>query len=159
MDENLTESQLRQLAANDMLNEWLGECGFSLRNMSDIASSLAILAGKRTTLEEKIIRKELNILVSNYCAILSHVHKALAAELQPQPIALDSLRLLNLRVHVAIGELLKALRHSLNYLEQYFEFDFCARLLDEYRFNDEALETMRLVSGESSGQGNTEALP
>jgi hypothetical protein len=148
-DDLVSDSQMLQLAANDMLSEWLGECGFTARNMSDIDQALSLLAAKRTTLEEKIIRKELHILVSNYCAILSHVHKALALENQLPPPALESLRLLNFRVHNAVADLLKALRYNLNYVEQYFEFDFCNRLLNEYRFNEDAQETINLVSGNS----------
>ena len=146
MQDELSESQLQQLIQNDILSEWLGECGFTAKNLVAIDEALAILASKRTTLEEKIIRKELHTLVSNYCAILSHVHVALSAERQPPVEALERLRSLNFRVHAAIDSLLKALKYDLNYVEQYFEFDFCARLCNEYRFNEEAQETLKLFN-------------
>lgn len=149
MNEELNNTELEQLAQNDLLNEWLGECGFTARNMSEIDAALALLAAKRTTLEEKIIRKELHILVSNYCAILSHVHNALSAENELPSPALEGLRLLNLGVHTAVSELLKALRYNLNYVEQYFEFDFCARLLQKHKFNEEAQDVLKLVSQET----------
>ncbi len=149
-DDSLTDNQQHEIVANDMLAEWLGECRFSARKMLDIDDALALLATKRTTLEEKIIRKELHILVSKYCAILTHVHEALADDLVPELNALAALRLLNLRVHGAMGELLKALRHNFNYVEQYFEFDFCARLTQHFKFVDEAQEVITLVSREKS---------
>jgi hypothetical protein len=138
MDEKLSRQEGVELAENDMLAEWLGESGYTARLVSQIDETLSLLATKRTTLEEKMINQELHGLIAQYGRIMSAVHERLATRTQPPEEVLEQLRSLNFNVHQEVQRLLKALRYNLNYVEQYFEFDFCARLTNEHRFAAEA---------------------
>jgi hypothetical protein len=138
MEEKLSEQQQEQLRLNETLNEWLGESRFTARLIADIDEALSILAGKRTTLEEKMITKELHAIAAEYCSILRKVHSRLRDSREPAVAALESWRTLNFNVHEVINSLLKALRYNLNFVEQYFEFDFVARLTNEWQFAVEA---------------------
>ena len=145
MEENLSTEQLEQLKANDILNEWLGESRFTARIIGDIDDALSVLAAKRTTLEEKIISQELHNLCAHYCTLLASVHLQLAGGQEPALEALEGWRTLNFHVHETIAFLLKALRYNLNFVEQYFEFNFCARLTNEWKFAQEAQRLSELV--------------
>lgn len=126
-----------QLVENDLFAEWLGETRFTAQLIVDVSDCLALLATKRITLEEKIIRKELHLLVANYGDILSILHRRLSADDKPEAAHLERLRTLNFRVREEISRFLKALRYNFNYVEQYFEFGFCAHLTEECRFAEE----------------------
>lgn len=147
MDEKLSTNQEHQLKENDILSEWLGESRFAVRIIGDIDDALSVLAMKRSTLEEKIISKELHALAANYGNILADVHGKLAAEQAPAPVALEDWRTLNFSVHEALEPLLKALRYNLNYVEQYFEFDYCARLTNDWQFAAEAARIAAVLKG------------
>lgn len=144
-DDQLTSQQEVELKENDLLSEWLGELRFTARLLSDIDEALALLAVKRTTLEEKIISKELHSLASMYSRVLVIAHSKLADAANPGVEPLEKLRTTNFRVHEQIDQLLKALRYNLNYVEQYFEFNFCARLTQDYKFVDEIQDVVRIL--------------
>ena len=129
-----TEGLERQ---HELLDEWLGESRFCAQIISAIDEALALLAAKRTTLEEKIIKRELHTCVHHYARLLVKLHESLANDKEPKVELLEQLRTLNFRVHAVIGDLLRALRYNLNYVEQYFEFDFSSRLTQEHQFAEE----------------------
>ena len=129
-----TEGSERQ---HELLDEWLGESRFCSQIMSAIAESLALLAAKRTTLEEKIIKRELHNIARQYARLLVKLHDALANDKEPPIELLEQLRTLNFRIHAVVGDLLRALKYNLNYVEQYFEFDFAARLSQEHQFAED----------------------
>lgn len=132
-----------QIVENDLFAEWLGETSYTTRVMADITHCLALLASKRVTLEEKMIRQELHALVANYGEIVGVVHARLADGAEPEWALLERLRTLNFRVREEIAIFLKALRYNFNYVEQYFEFDFCARLREQCAFSTEAADILR----------------
>jgi hypothetical protein len=131
------------LVENDLFAEWLGETRFTAQVMVDIIDCLALLTSKRVTLEEKMIRKELHDLIIQLGPIVSTIHENLAEHAVPQTEILEQLRLLNFSMRTEITRFLKALRYNFNYVEQYFEFDFCAKLREECRFSQEASEIMK----------------
>jgi hypothetical protein len=131
-----------EVVENDLFAEWLGETRFITGLIVDIAECLAILTAKRVTLEEKMIRQELHSLVANYGEVISVVHNRLAAGKEPDWEVLGRLRTMDFRVREEITKFLKALRYNLNYVEQYFEFDFCARLREEWGFSGESAEIL-----------------
>ncbi len=140
MEEKLSDDAEQQLRENDILAEWLGEARFTARILSDIDDALSMLAAKRTTLEEKIISQELHSLAAKFCLILNSVHSRLRDNNAPseQEIALEKWRTLNFQVHETVESLLKALRYNLNYVEQYFEFNFANRLKNELHYAADA---------------------
>jgi hypothetical protein len=138
MEEKLSNEHEQQLRENDILAEWLGEARFTARVLSDIDDALSILAAKRTTLEEKIISQELHALAGKFCLILNSVHSRLGENKSPREDVLEKWRTLNFQVRETVESLLKALRYNLNYVEQYFEYNFAARLTNELKYTAEA---------------------
>lgn len=139
---------LNEMIENDLFSEWLGETRYISEMIVDITDCLALLATKRSTLEEKIIRKELHLLLTNYGEMLSILHSRLGIGDKPEAAHIERLRTLNFAVRQETRKLLKALRYNFNYVEQYFEFDFCAHLTQECRFTEEAAninQTIRTV--------------
>src|SRR5258707_222433 len=90
-----------------------------------IDQSIIIFADKRTTLEEQAICRYFNELAGCYGHILAILHGQAAdgALATPAPAEQD-LVALNTIVLSTLQDLLKGLKHSLNYVEQYFEYDF-----------------------------------
>lgn len=142
--ENFDQSQLIE---NDLASEWLGETNFIGEIIVDITACLAVLAAKRTTLEEKMIRQELHEVVASYGEMLATLHRRLSKGDQPEAADLERLRTLNFLVRWEVSRFLKALRYNLNYVEQYFEFDFCAHLREECRFAEEASALAAAIAG------------
>jgi len=136
-----------EVPENDLFAEWLGETRFITQLIVDVTDCLALLATKRTTLEEKMIRQELHSLVSAYGGIIAVVHSQLPKGIEPEWFLLERLRWLNFAVREEMGKFLKALRYNFNYVEQYFEFDFCTRLREECAFSQEALEILNVLRG------------
>jgi hypothetical protein len=131
------------LVENDLFAEWLGETRFTAQVMVDIIDCLALLTSKRVTLEEKMIRKELHDLIGELGQIVSTINANLSKQAVPHADVLEQLRTLNFAMRTEITRFLKALRYNFNYVEQYFEFDFCAKLREECRFADEARDIMK----------------
>lgn len=130
---------------NDLFAEWLGETRFMTQLIVDVTDCLALLASKRVTLEEKMIRQELHALVSAYGEIISLLHDRLPKSEEPDWFLLERVRWLNFAVHQEIAQFLKALRYNFNFVEQYFEFDFCARLREECGFSQQAADIVQAL--------------
>ncbi len=114
---------------------WLEE----IRRMSSIIDKicevLLVLTGKRETLEEKMIFRHLHTIASRLGLIMSVAHAALADRKEfSTPDVLGGFRDLGLKMQEVLDDFLKAARYDPNFLEQYYEHAFYARLVDEYRF-------------------------
>jgi hypothetical protein len=97
-----------------------------------IDESLLILSQKRRTLEEKAIVTYFCSLACAYAGIIGCLHMSVSRdELVGQVVVdlLPRLQTVNENVRSCVEELLKVLKYDFNYLEQYFEYDYCARLL------------------------------
>lgn len=115
------------------------------------------LSEKRVTLEEKMIRSYFHQVAANLLAACALLNRALAAATTPggdhnQVSAADiipgekiatieeikqacgQVDLFLCRLEPNIDQLLKALRYDLNYVEQYFEFNYYAKLTNEDNF-------------------------
>jgi hypothetical protein len=138
MDQSLSSEDGQNLRQSDVESEWLGESHFTALIINDVSECLSMLSRKRATLEEKIIARELHKLVAAYGRILAVVHDRLAAQDNPQEEMLEKVRTFNYEVRQQIDRLLNALRYNLNYLEQYFEYDFSCNLSQNWHFAETA---------------------
>lgn len=138
MEETVSGQDDYNLRQSDIVSEWLGESHFIGLIVGELSECLSMLARKRSTLEEKIIAKQLHSLVAVYGAILGCIHSALSDGKDLQEENLEQLRSFDYHVRVETEKLLKAMRHNLNYVEQYFEYDFSAKLSHEWKFAETA---------------------
>ena len=77
-------------------------------------------------------------MVVEYAQLIGKVHASLALQAgSTSDEQLEQLRSLNLKVRCQIKDFLKALRYSFNFVEQYYEHDFCAKLTQEEQFLEE----------------------
>lgn len=100
------------------------ECARLIELMDE---ALLALGGKRRTLEERAISDYFAGLVIAYAEIIAFLHMKLD-QAEPLAQALTELGALNAEFSNDVNELLKAIRHNYNYLEQYFEYDYYSRL-------------------------------
>lgn len=108
--------------------------------ISMIEESLILLSGKRRTLEEKAIIARFHFWAQTYACIIQNLHSRMSAhELLGDEIvaSMHKLRTVNEKVRKSLQELLKILKYDFNFLEQYFEYDYCARLLADTESVDE----------------------
>jgi hypothetical protein len=141
MDQPLSSEDSQSLRQSDIVSEWLGESHFAALIINELSECLSTLARKRATLEEKIITRELHKLVASYGRLLAIVHHRLSTGDNPQEEMLEKVRTFNYEVRQQVERLLKALRYNLNYVEQYFEYDFSSNLSQNWRF-PEALDEL-----------------
>jgi hypothetical protein len=97
-----------------------------------ISESLIILSQKRRTLEEKVIFGYFHRLCVALAGLIGLLHGRLAEPESLSPVSVDILhRLKPVTENIAacVQDLLKALKYDFNYVEQYFEHDYCDRLL------------------------------
>lgn len=118
----------------------------SSRIIELIDEVLLLLSRKRTTLEEKTIAEYFHKLVKSLCTVLSLIHGCLLETGRGQPSIgesqLQRLQNVNEKVRTRIEELLKIVNYNMNHLEQYFEYDFCAKLIEEPGFLEEYEEVI-----------------
>ncbi|MCW5822494.1 MAG: hypothetical protein KIT34_06800 [Cyanobacteria bacterium TGS_CYA1] len=132
----------------------LCECLSSLsNNLFVIAQIAGKLASKRTTLEERMIRNTLHQLGSTIGMSVTSFHQnwlddpGLKAVLISGSVEnLNALLQLSNEINKVLQEFLKMANYNLNFLEQYYEYDFNAKLLYEYRFNERLQEQLKLIS-------------
>lgn len=136
----------------------LCECIVDLsNNLFIIAQITSKLASKRTTLEERMIRNTLHQIGSTIGMSVMSFHqnwlsdpslKAISISTSPTGSIenLKSLLQLSNEISKVLSEFLKMANYNLNFLEQYYEYDFNAKLLYEYRFNERLQEQLKLIS-------------
>lgn len=93
--------------------------------------ALFALSQKRSTLEEKAISRYFHELVQLYGTIIALVHKRLVngvLEDKAELVTLESLQNINTSVKDSVEDLLKIIRYNLNFLEQYYEYDYASKL-------------------------------
>jgi len=121
---------------------WLGEV-FRLSKAVEIMSEcLARLADKRETLEEKMIKSYLHRLSISCCICIEKIHQRFlddSGSLQEAPEELWTA--LTEQLVVSLTDFVKIVRYNLNFLEQYYEYDFHLKLISEWRFQ-ERIDTM-----------------
>lgn len=109
-----------------------------------IDECLLLLSQKRRTLEEKIIIRFFCKLAASYAAILRSLHEnepQSDPDLVTEPIAaLERLQTVNENLDTLVQDLLKIIKYNLNFLEQYFEYDFSNKLLNNEQILQELAE-------------------
>ncbi len=109
-------------------------------NLHLIGQIINKLAAKRITLEEKMIRNCLHELGSTIGMSVTSAHlKYLNEDAKTQPISvevLNDLDKLNEEIGAVLSEFMKMANFNPNFLEQYYEYDFAAKLLYEHKFNE-----------------------
>lgn len=98
-----------------------------------ISKSTFILKQKRTTLEEKAISRYLHQCGNLLGLILAKLHKSLAERTEENlsQFALELIQNTTVDLRTRVDELLKILHYNLNFLEQYFEYDYLNQLANE----------------------------
>lgn len=138
-----------------------------------IGDSIANIANKRITLEEKMIRNALHDLAAEISTSIATIHKVLkpigskshepvtvtislptAPDSDIPKAALDELSALTSEMQVCFKELLKIITYDLNFLEQYYEHGFYGRLINENRFQTRLQEvTKKLLATSEQRSG------
>ena len=117
------------------LSTWLPELSSLAKLQIEIGAALTGLSEKRVTLEEKMIRMHLHQLSALFGRVAEEAHQMLASHYDANAeIALDELRTLSAEVQNVVADLLKIIRYNLNFLEQYYEYDYYSRLQNEHKF-------------------------
>lgn len=102
---------------------------------------LLLLSQKRRTLEEKAIAEYFHKVVLIQCQLIVVLHKNPAEPktvLDEKSIAiLGNLQIVNEKLRICIEDLLKITRYNLNHLEQYYEYDYCAKLISSPGYLEE----------------------
>jgi hypothetical protein len=126
---------------------WLGEV-FRLSKAVEIMSEcLARLADKRETLEEKMIKSYLHRLSISCCVCIEKIHQRFldsSESLQEAPG--EPLTALTEQLVVSLADFVKIVRYNLNFLEQYYEYDFHMKLISEWRFQERIDEILSQLS-------------
>lgn len=116
---------------------WLMEAKGLADAVGMMSEGIELLGEKRETLEEKMIKSYFHSLSIACCQCIEKVHAIMVAS--PERLADESigdLHALREELLAALGELLKIMRYNWNFLEQYFEFDFNAKLHHEFLFQE-----------------------
>jgi GTPase Era involved in 16S rRNA processing len=98
-----------------------------------------VLAQKRVTLEEKMLRRYLHDLAKTSANTAAMLHQLTRDGAKGNSESFSEIAQITSETHAAIEELLKIVRYNLNFLEQYFEHDFYARLINEFKFEERLL--------------------
>jgi hypothetical protein len=122
---------------HNALSAWMPELN-SLANLQiEIGFALTGLSEKRVTLEEKMIRRHLHQLSALFGRVAEEAHQMLASHYDANAeTTLDELRTLSVEVQNVVADLLKIIRYNLNFLEQYYEYDYYSRLQNDHKFVD-----------------------
>jgi hypothetical protein len=116
---------------------WLTEAKHLANAVGMMSEAIEALSTKRETLEEKMIKTYFHKLSISCCLCIQRVHQIF----QKDPLSfagqsIEKLHALNQDLGAALCELLKVVRFNLNFLEQYFEFDFNAKLHNDFLFQE-----------------------
>jgi hypothetical protein len=122
---------------------WLGEVFRLSKALELISECLARLTDKRETLEEKMIKTYLHRLSISCCDCIQKIHQRFldgSGSLQEVPEA--PWTTLTEQLVVSLTDFTKIVRYNLNFLEQYYEYDFHLKLINEWQFQ-ERIDAMR----------------
>jgi len=116
---------------------WTPELNSLAKLQIEIGLALTALSEKRVTLEEKMIRRHLHQLSALFGRVAEEAHQMLASHYDANAeTTLDELRTLSIEVQNVVADLLKIIRYNLNFLEQYYEYDYYSRLQNDHKFVD-----------------------
>ncbi|CAN5182698.1 hypothetical protein BH10CYA1_BH10CYA1_40790 [soil metagenome] len=119
------------------LSAWMPELDSLAKLQIEIGLALRGLSEKRVTLEEKMIRRHLHQLSALFGMVAEEAHQMLASQYDANAeTTLDELRTLSVEVQDVVADLLKIIRYNLNFLEQYYEYDYYSRLQNDHKFVD-----------------------
>ncbi len=113
---------------------------FSQRACTNILlmdEAILLLAQKRQTLEEKAIANHFHSLIEAYSRVIALLHMYMSSNSdldERKLVTIHKLQSVNEKVRSRVDELLKIIKYDLNFLEQYFEYEYCGRLLNEDTF-------------------------
>ena len=99
--------------------------------------AILLLAQKRRTLEEKAIANHFHSLIEAYSRVIALLHMYMSSNSdldERKLVTIHKLQTVNEKVRNRVDELLKIIKYDLNFLEQYFEYEYCGRLLNEDTF-------------------------
>lgn len=100
-------------------------------------TSLACLETKRVTLEEKMIKTYINVLVIAIADYVSGAHAVInAPTFDIEQNALDDLNALIAEMQPVFEDLQNKIDYDWNFLEQYYEHAFYGRLSNDLRFKE-----------------------
>jgi hypothetical protein len=117
------------------LSAWMPELDNLAKMQIEIGLALTGLSEKRVTLEEKMIRRHLHQLSGLCGQVAQEAHQMLTSHYDANAtVTLDELRSLNIEVQNVVADLLKIIRYNLNFLEQYYEYDYYSRLQNDHLF-------------------------
>jgi hypothetical protein len=134
----------------------------ALRLSLQIDEIVGRLSEKRVTLEEKMIRSYFHQVNANLLELSAWFNRALAVATTPKQAGNDSALPQNTteiqaacietetfldKLQATVDELLKVLRYDLNFVEQYFEFNFYGKLTNEDGFLPESQALLEKLSG------------
>lgn len=126
---------------------------FSQRACTNILlmdEAILLLAQKRRTLEEKAIANHFHSLIEAYSRVIAllHMYMSKNSDLDERMlVTIHKLRTVNEKVRNRVEELLKIIKYDLNFLEQYFEYEYCGKLLDEDTFLRDVNEALTELEG------------
>ena len=116
---------------------WMPELNSLAKLQTEIGLALSALSEKRVTLEEKMIRRHLHQLSALFGKVTEEAHQMLASHYDANTeTTLDELHTLSIEVQNVVADLLKIIRYNLNFLEQYYEYDYYSRLENDHKFVD-----------------------
>jgi hypothetical protein len=95
---------------------------------------MLILNDKRETLEEKMIKRDFQRTTVALSRCLERLHDLCLVNDQAGHPLLQTLEVILIDLKSAVSEFLKVAQYDLNFLEQYFEYDFNIRLVNEWQF-------------------------
>lgn len=117
------------------LSAWMPELSSLSKLQIEIGLALSGLSEKRVTLEEKMIRMYLHQLSALFGRVTEEAHQMLASHYDANTEStIDELRSLSSEVQNVVADLLKIIRYNLNFLEQYYEYDYYSRLHNDHKF-------------------------
>jgi hypothetical protein len=123
---------MKQNLPEEVLNALLSVSKQSSDLLGKIAEALQLLLQKRITLEEKMIRAHYLQLAQTQSEILKRLFFCILNQdktiVESKIIA--ELTEVNEKILAGLDDLLKAARYDFNFLEQYFEHDFCEELAE-----------------------------
>lgn len=115
--------------------------------VKNISEALIIMAEKRTTLEEKMISAYFTKLATSHGEIIEQIFSNLKKVSKKVPKSmLVELSELDDKLLATLEDFLKAARHDLNYLEQYFEYDYDRSLRESSYLEDSERLLQSLVA-------------
>jgi hypothetical protein len=109
-------------------------------------TAIVLLADKRVTLEEKMIRSYLHNLSIESARLIATIHTFTKDGAKGESQIIDDISASASQIHAVLDQLLKVVRYNLNYLEQYFEHEFYIKLEQEHRFIERLSELEQKLS-------------